>query len=314
MKKIMQEGERIKKVVGHYGSQVKLAETLGVRQSNVANWIKRDTIPSSAMRLIGERCPDISLDWLATGKGDMLIEAPKDKTVEIALKILSEKPRRGPRVRQAENGQIKVEFDDGSQFSPDAYRAAKKILEKHGLVLGRPGQTVKAVRKPGIGSICVEALLEETRKKKETQAIGKRKVNEILNDALEKCHSATKNEEGALSITPYNIEEGSYIAVVPVEKKAEVYIKVEGFGMSPTINDGDVIGIAPTDWFEQFSDAHIYMVELMTGEVLVRRIVPPSKESDLIRLVSDNPNDEERELYRRDVKDIKRVIYIGKNL
>ena len=122
------------------------------------------------------------------------------------------------------------------------------------------------------------------------------------------------NKEGGLSITPYNIEEGSNIAVVPVKKEAEAYIKVGGFGMSPTINDGDVIGITSTDWFEQFSDTHIYMVELMTGEVVVRRIVPPSKDSDLIKLVSDNPNEEERSLYRRDIKDIKRVIFIGKNL
>ena len=72
----MQESERIKKLAKHYGSQANFAKVLGVGQSNVTNWIKRGTLPSGAIKLIGQKCPDVSIGWLTTGKGEMLVAVP----------------------------------------------------------------------------------------------------------------------------------------------------------------------------------------------------------------------------------------------
>ena len=114
---------------------------------------------------------------------------------------------------------------------------------------------------------------------------------------------------------PYEIDLATRLAVVPVEKEAETYIIVEETTMPPTINKGDVIGLAAIDWFEKISDEYIYMLELSSGEVLIRKIVPPKDNDDKnIVLVSDNPNDEKRVVPRKDLLNLKRIIYIGKNI
>ena len=71
----MRESERIRSVAAHYGSQGKLAKALGTTQSNVANWIQRGTLTTSAIKMFAERCPEISLEWLTRGQGVMLVGA-----------------------------------------------------------------------------------------------------------------------------------------------------------------------------------------------------------------------------------------------
>lgn len=336
----MQESERLKKLAKHYGSQANFAKKLGVGQSNVTNWIKRGTLPTGAIRLISQKCPDVSIGWLTTGRGEMIVKASgqvasESTTRGVVVKVIEDNIRkvsgRGvrrfglryttppSRVRVKPVGLREITAYQGDGVGPISYNAAfkayvaQKRASRRGGFLDASRTTFEDVITETLPAMPVVVSVPSA-SKKEKSNIGKRKINEILNEALGKSFLVAKNDDGTIALVPYNIEEGSKLAVVPVEKDAETYIKVDGFAMSPTINNGDVIGVAATDWFERFSKEHIYTIKLMTGEILTRRIVPPAEDVSTIRLVSDNPQEADLELSRGDIKEIKRVTYIGKSL
>lgn len=68
----MNEKERFQLLIKHYGTQEKLGAVLGLPQSSIANWVQRGALSANAIRLIGEKCPEINLRWLITGEGEML--------------------------------------------------------------------------------------------------------------------------------------------------------------------------------------------------------------------------------------------------
>lgn len=68
----MSEKERLQQLIKHYGTQEKLGAIMGLPQSSIANWVQRGALSANAMRLIGEKCPEINLRWLITGEGEML--------------------------------------------------------------------------------------------------------------------------------------------------------------------------------------------------------------------------------------------------
>ena len=122
-------------------------------------------------------------------------------------------------------------------------------------------------------------------------------------------------EDGKLKFSPYTIKGEDGVAVLPIQRKAELYFEVKGMSMSPSINEGDVVGVVSTDWFEVFSPNNIYLLILLSGELMIRRIVQPENHSDdYITLKSDNPEEPEMQIQRRQIADIKRVCYVGKNL
>lgn len=55
------------------GTQQAFAEFLGVKQSAVANWLKRGSLSSSAKELILSKCDYISERWLFLGEGKMYL-------------------------------------------------------------------------------------------------------------------------------------------------------------------------------------------------------------------------------------------------
>lgn len=325
----MQESERIKKLARHYGSQANFAKRLGVGQSNVTNWIRRGALPSGMIKLISQKCPEISISWLTTGKGEMLVAHPGeanagDVTRGIVMKIIEDSKVKTPRRRYSAlpftgyttppgTRTRTVGFREIARVQPDAYRAAVRVARKGGFLVNR-GASDFTVDTTPVMPVMPKVVAIPTTAKRELSSVGKRRVNEILNEALGKCYSVIRNGDGTIALESYNIGEKSKVAVIPVEKEAERYIKVDGFPMSPTIENGDVIGVASTDWFEQFSKKHIYTIKLTSGELLTRRIIPPTEGSNMIRLVSDNPYELDLELSRTDIKEIKRVIYIGKSL
>lgn len=63
--------ERAKKIAKHYGLPVGVwQETLGLRNSHFYNL---NTISKKVADLIEEKYPDVNINWLMTGKGEMLI-------------------------------------------------------------------------------------------------------------------------------------------------------------------------------------------------------------------------------------------------
>ena len=308
----MRESERIRSVAAHYGSQGKLAKMLGTTQSNVANWIQRGTLTSSAIKMFAEKCPEISLEWLTRGQGVMLVGADMIDTpgrVDFAAK------RRGG-IRVVPTGKAKRRFG----FADIGCMPYLRALRLKG---GEGYPVVAAVQ--STGKILQDVFNEQeepkkvARKKaqssKTSEEIGKRKQNEILKESLAKVASEIRVEDGKLEFTPYIMKEDGGIAVLPVQKKSEAYFQVKGISMSPSINEGDVVGVVSTDWFEVFSPNNIYLLILLSGELMIRRIVQPENHSDdYITVKSDNPEEPEMQIQRRQIADIKRVCYVGKNL
>lgn len=57
-----------------------LAETLGVSKTTLSNWKSRNSID---IPLVFSKCELISMDWLLTGKGDMLKPTAQEQQVEV---------------------------------------------------------------------------------------------------------------------------------------------------------------------------------------------------------------------------------------
>jgi hypothetical protein len=70
--------ERLRKFFG-VKNDTQLAYRLGVSQSAIALWRKRDTIN---YHLIITKCKGIDLNWLMTGHGSMLLDQPANQIVE----------------------------------------------------------------------------------------------------------------------------------------------------------------------------------------------------------------------------------------
>lgn len=309
----MRESERIRSVAAHYGSQGKLAKALGTTQSNVANWIQRGTLTTSAIKMFAERCPEISLEWLTRGQGVMLVGANMIDTpghVDLggnkrgALVGPTVKAKRRARFAELRNRALvrlalAREYGHYGQDGSPMTETIKAILQE------TSKQDIEAKKKSA----------KKTQAKKAPEEIGKRKQNEILKEALSKVASELKVEDGKLKFSPYTIKGEDGVAVLPIQRKAELYFEVKGMSMSPSINEGDVVGVVSTDWFEVFSPNNIYLLILLSGELMIRRIVQPENHSDdYITLKSDNPEEPEMQIQRRQIADIKRVCYVGKNL
>jgi phage repressor protein C with HTH and peptisase S24 domain len=70
--------------------------------------------------------------------------------------------------------------------------------------------------------------------------------------------------------------------LVPYNVYADAFFPVSGFSMTPTICEGDVIGVKELDCFERIDSSKIYVVITRDGERMVKRIVPPENLSDIM--------------------------------
>lgn len=58
-------------------SQDDFAKKIGSNQAALAQWMVRNSIPNRWLRAIADRFPEVSMEWLLTGEGEMLTnEAP----------------------------------------------------------------------------------------------------------------------------------------------------------------------------------------------------------------------------------------------
>ena len=67
----MTKKERLEAIMAHYadGKTSVMASKLGVADSTISTWLKRDTYD---LELIFAKCESISAEWLITGEGEML--------------------------------------------------------------------------------------------------------------------------------------------------------------------------------------------------------------------------------------------------
>lgn len=91
---------------------------------------------------------------------------------------------------------------------------------------------------------------------------------------------------------------------------ADGFLKVSGFSMKPTINEGDIIGVKEVAGFDVVASRKtIYMVITQDNERMVKHISEIDEE--YMTLTSDNPDYEPFRVHRANVVKIFRVVWHG---
>ena len=88
--------QRIREVLCAYGANpTNLAKRFGVNQKTLNNQINGDTsISISTILLIKEAVPDVSIEWLIMGEGEMLKQKKQPVDADFALQVLNEKDKK----------------------------------------------------------------------------------------------------------------------------------------------------------------------------------------------------------------------------
>lgn len=88
--------ERIRVALNTNGANpTNLAKRFGVNQKTLNNQINGDTSLSvSTILLIKEAIPDISIEWLIMGEGEMLKQKKQPVDADFALQVLNEKDKK----------------------------------------------------------------------------------------------------------------------------------------------------------------------------------------------------------------------------
>jgi len=96
---------------------------------------------------------------------------------------------------------------------------------------------------------------------------------------------------------------------IPQTHGAEMFFPVIGMSMKPSIDEGEIIGVAHVDCYETTNADRIYMIVTRDGERMIKRILKYDKESGLVILGSDNPQYPNTELSVDMIMDIYKVMF-----
>lgn len=82
----MTKKERLEAIMAHYadGKTSVMASKLGVADSTISTWLKRDTYD---LELLFAKCENISAEWLITGEGDMIVSKSLADVTELRKQI-----------------------------------------------------------------------------------------------------------------------------------------------------------------------------------------------------------------------------------
>ena len=82
----MTKKERLEAIMAHYadGKTSVMASKLGVADSTISTWLKRDTYD---LELLFAKCENISAEWLITGEGDMIVSKSLADVTELCKQI-----------------------------------------------------------------------------------------------------------------------------------------------------------------------------------------------------------------------------------
>lgn len=96
---------------------------------------------------------------------------------------------------------------------------------------------------------------------------------------------------------------------IPEAKGATDAFKVVGFSMSPTIEEGEVIGVKHVEHWEWFDPDRIYLITTTDGERMIKRILEFDEDTNRLKLGSDNPQFKPFTVPLAIVLDIYRVVF-----
>jgi hypothetical protein len=90
-----------------FNSQINFAKKLEIKPTQVSKWLKANNISVESIIKIGNNCPELSMDWLIMGRGEMkrttvenenifsenqvkYVKKPKEDQLNQLLKVISQ--------------------------------------------------------------------------------------------------------------------------------------------------------------------------------------------------------------------------------
>ena len=134
-------------------------------------------------------------------------------------------------------------------------------------------------------------------------------VDKILLRFPEVNRDWLENGTGAMLDPNIPVEE-RVLPTVPFVK-ANTYIKVDGFGMEPTICNGDIIGVR-TQQFETIDTSRIYMLVVDDESAMIKRIVSADEQN--LYLADEQTQKQPFTMPKSKVKGLYRVVFAGRTL
>lgn len=130
--------QRIREVLCAYGANpTNLAKRFGVNQKTLNNQINGDTSVSiSTILLIKEAVPDVSIEWLIMGEGEMLKQKKQPVDADFALQVLNEKDKkieeliRDNERKEQELSELKKRFSNSATITMPTTASTSTTIRK----------------------------------------------------------------------------------------------------------------------------------------------------------------------------------------
>lgn len=130
--------QRIREVLCAYGANpTNLAKRFGVNQKTLNNQINGDTsISISTILLIKEAIPDVSIEWLIMGEGEMLKQKKQPVDADFALQVLNEKDKkieeliRDNERKEQELSELKKRFSNSATITMPTTASTSTTIRK----------------------------------------------------------------------------------------------------------------------------------------------------------------------------------------
>ena len=130
--------ERIRVALNANGANpTNLAKRFGVNQKTLNNQINGDTSLSvSTILLIKEAIPDVSIEWLIMGEGEMLKQKKQPVDADFALQVLNEKDKkieeliRDNERKEQELSELKKRFSNSTTITMPTTASTSTTIRK----------------------------------------------------------------------------------------------------------------------------------------------------------------------------------------
>ncbi len=281
----MTNSEKVQALVDYYshGKRIKFAEKLGAVPSAVSNWIRRDSLP---FELIVKNCPEVSVNWLATGKGPMLREGFQ--------------PQEDSEAETNENSERLLKM-----IETFAHGSKSEFADKAGVSLSVLSNWIKR------GSIQYETLLAKFPVNAHWLATGEGdicaspSVPEMAQSVEMFPHIPTAAQAGTLDGFSEGVrrDDCEMRPRIPMLPTYDFTISVRGDSMQPAYEGGDILAIKKVVSFIEWGK--VYIIDTRDG-VLLKQVY--EEDASHLRLVSFNSKYKDIVIEKNDVFTFFRIV------
>ena len=299
--------DRIKEFIDYKNISISAFEkSLGMSNASFSKSLKSGKgIGTDKLDNILNIYPEISPEWLLTGKGSMLRESKDSAYYRIFKQTLP--------YTDLNLEELAKFCRIGKERMEDIYHLKVQMrVDELGIIVSRLGLTPSWVDH-GCGGQFVRAIHNDNIW--EYKDFIRNKYEEFISSL---AHPASNTNEG-IPLIPISAMAGAFTGeqvvleyecerfIVPTFKGAEFLISVRGSSMYPKYNSGDIVAckkVPKSGLFFQWNK--VYVLDTDQGP-LIKRVKPGSDENHVL-IISDNPNYEPFELHLNSIYNVALVL------